>query len=196
MTALLWIGLVFISALIPLLYSRNAASADGRLLTYRTMWNLCLQRPLCGWGSNAIDAHYTAAQAHALQAMGEGSEYAWLAGDVVRPFNELLAWCMKYGLVGTGLVLAVIWMMWKSCSQEHRVWMASLCIGWGVLGCFSYPSYYPYVRSAHPACIGSMHWQRRGGPHSCILTSTVGLSLSNMCVGLHWYSAFSLVDPS
>lgn len=160
MTALLWIGLVFISALIPLLYSRNAASADGRLLTYRTMWNLCLQRPLCGWGSNAIDAHYTAAQAHTLQAMGEGSEYAWLAGDVVRPFNELLAWCMKYGLVGTGLVLAVIWMMWKSCSQEHRVWMASLCIGWGVLGCFSYPSYYPYVSLltllALGACTGSV----------------------------------------
>lgn len=139
------IGIVSLLGLIPLLYSRNVASADGRLLTYRTMWSLCQQHPLCGWGSQAMEAHYMAAQASTLQTIGEHSEYAWLASDVVRPFNELLAWCMEYGEIGVCLVSFVVWMMWKSCRKEHRAWMAALYIGWGLLGCFSYPSYYPYV---------------------------------------------------
>lgn len=139
------IGIVSLLGLVPLLYSRNAASADGRLLTYRAIWSLCQQRPLCGWGSQAMEAHYMAAQASTLQTIGEHSEYAWLAGDVVRPFNELLAWCMEYGSVGVCLAFFVVWMMWKSYRKEQRTWMATLCIGWAVLGSFSYPSYYPYV---------------------------------------------------
>ena len=129
LSTLTLIGMVSLLGLVLLLYSRNVASADGRLLTYRAMWTLCQQRPLCGWGSNAMEAHYMAAQASTLQTIGEHSEYAWLAGDVVRPFNELLAWCMEYGLVGVCLAFFVVWMMWKSCRKEQRTWMASLCIG-------------------------------------------------------------------
>ena len=42
------------------MYARNADSADGRCLIYRSVWSLCTERPFCGWGSDAMQARYTA----------------------------------------------------------------------------------------------------------------------------------------
>ena len=72
------------------LYYRHTASADGRLLIYTVIGKMCMTHPLLGWGAKAIEAHYMISQAQVLQSLGADAPALWLAGDVVRPFNECL----------------------------------------------------------------------------------------------------------
>lgn len=132
-------------AILYALYQRNPASVQGRFLTYQVMLNMITQRPWCGWGTEAIPAHYMAAQANFLQQAPNMHHYAWLANDVVRPFNEMLSTLLCYGVIGILLMALALFLVWKNSSISSRARLLPLLIAWITLGTCSYPSYYPYA---------------------------------------------------
>lgn len=125
------------------LFWRNPESIKGRFLIWNTIINMCIQNPFCGWGTNAIEAHYMVTQAQILSTLNDTSHYRWLAGDVVRPFNEFLNWILRYGIIGLLLLVLPLPSLLRKSSHKDRI--LTTIIAWGAMGLTSYPSYYPYA---------------------------------------------------
>ena len=152
-----WLYAIGAFACLPLafaLYGRNADSADGRCLIYRSVWSLCTERPFCGWGSDAMQARYMAAQARMLSSEANARD-AWLASDVTHPFHEGLGWLLNYGLIGCVLLACAIVCIIRETRTEYRYWLLCLCICWMVLSLFSYPSAYAYALLLFLGTIGT-----------------------------------------
>lgn len=128
-----------------LLYFRNPNSVRGRFLTYQVVLQMIAEHPWLGWGSNALDAHYMASQARFLHFLSDSHIYRWLAGDVVRPFNEILNGLMCYGFTCMLVAICMILLIWKNLAQSQRCKILPVLIAWTALGMTSYPSYYPYA---------------------------------------------------
>ncbi len=127
-----------------LLYHRHTESADGRLQIYRIVWSMCKKHLWCGAGTDAMAAHYMTAQAQMLHGDSE-SKSAWLASDVLYPFNEFLGWQLSYGFIGCLLMILTIALIWRSIRDDKKIYVAAVLATLGTLGMFSYPSAYPLV---------------------------------------------------
>lgn len=140
---LIVVAFILFVCLTLVLYWHNPESIKGRFLIWYTIINMCIQHPFCGWGTNAIEAHYMAAQAQILSTLNDTNHYRWLAGDVVRPFNEFLNWILRYGIIGLLLLILPLPSLLRKSSHKDR--MLTTIIAWSSMGLTSYPSYYPYA---------------------------------------------------
>ncbi|GHT77093.1 hypothetical protein AGMMS50262_17240 [Bacteroidia bacterium] len=131
------------------LYFLKKDSADGRLLIWRCTYEMIQDKPLLGYGHGGFKANYMNYQARYF-AEHPDSQYAMLADNVNRPFNEYLLLLTNYGLAGFILFLAFVWFLWHSFhrnrSKNMLVWIA----GWSLLSIavfafFSYPLTYPFI---------------------------------------------------
>ena len=129
------------------MYFVKKDSANGRLLMLQCGWEMIKERPITGYGTNGVAAHYMDYQAQWLSEHPD-SRLCMLADNVKHVFNEYLAIGIRYGLVGIfiliGFIFLSIYSYRKSPSEEGRCAMLSL-IGIAVLACFSYPFTYPFT---------------------------------------------------
>lgn len=156
---LLVLGTFFIGVFLYLLYLRNPDSVNGRFLIYRTIIKMCLEHPLYGWGTNALESHYMESQAIILQTVCNNGYFHWLAGDIVRPFNEILNCILCYGFIGCVLAIVPLFFLLKRCSSNRRKRLFTLLMAWFFLGTASYPSYYPFACSLMMIMLGTISSQ-------------------------------------
>lgn len=138
------------------LYLRNPDSVKGRFLTYQVNALMIAEHPWLGWGSNAINAHYMIAQAKFLQTLPHDHIYNTLAGDIVRPFNEVLNWVMCYGIINLMLVITSSVCIWKNLKSSQKAKIIPIIAAWLTLGISSYPSYYPYACFLFAGSLGNI----------------------------------------
>jgi O-antigen ligase len=130
------------------LYLLKKDSANGRLLIWRCSWEMVKDKPLLGHGYGGFKAHYMDYQASYF-GQHPDSEYAALADNVNRPFNEYVLLLTDFGLAGFALLIAAAGFLWKSflrCRREKIVRAAAGCLlSVAVFALFSYPLCYPFV---------------------------------------------------
>jgi tetratricopeptide (TPR) repeat protein len=131
------------------LYFLKKDSADGRLLIWRCTYEMLQDKPVQGFGYGGFKANYMNYQAKYFEEHPD-SEYALLADNVNRPFNEYLLLLSNYGLMGFILFLAFAWFLWKSFRKNRNksilVRISGCCLlSIGVFALFSYPLVYPFV---------------------------------------------------
>ena len=87
--------IVVLITLPAVLYFVKKDSADGRLLIWRCTWDMIAEKPILGHGYGAFQAKYMLYQATYLDANPD-SNYAQLADNSIRPFNEYLLVLTEY----------------------------------------------------------------------------------------------------
>ncbi len=187
--------------LISQLYLRNPYSVEGRFLTYHVSAQMITIHPWLGWGSNAINAHYMASQANYLQTLSPNHIYHTLAGDVVRPFNEILNGLMQYGIVNILLFLIVFLYIWKRITSTQRMELLPILTAWIALGMSSYPSYYPYACLLLAGSFGNVLHAEEQTSHTRVkeISSTkckrymifTILLLSTYAAAVQWYKEYT-----
>lgn len=129
------------------LYLSKKDSADGRMLIWKSSWELFQANPIWGYGYKGFSGNYMIYQANVLQ-QSPNSRYALLADDIKHPFNEFLHLLIEYGLVGFVLFAIVMGFIFYSFlkypTAEKRMAMAILA-SVGAYACFSYPLNYPFI---------------------------------------------------
>jgi O-antigen ligase len=129
-------------------YFLKKDSADGRLLIWRCSWEMVKEKPLFGHGYGGFKANYMNFQADYF-TQNPDSEYAMLADNVNRPFNEYISLIINYGLVGLLVFLVFCRFLWRSFlrgRQEPLVRSAVFSLlSIAVFAAFSYPLTYPFV---------------------------------------------------
>ncbi len=126
------------------LYISKIDSANGRLLIWQTLVEMCTQSTWWGWGSNAILAHYMPNQANILSSFND--EYqSWLADDVTHSFCEPLGIVVRYGFIGCASFLVFMYWSYRNTSTSNKKLFISVIIVWLVIALFSYPTYYATV---------------------------------------------------
>jgi O-antigen ligase len=130
------------------LYFLKKDSADGRLLIWQCSWEMFMDKPFSGFGHGGFKANYMNYQAKYFEEHPD-SDYAMLADNVNRPFNEYLLLVINYGLTGFTLLLILAWFLWRlflRCRHESMVRLAGSCLlSIAVFAFFSYPLRYPFV---------------------------------------------------
>jgi O-antigen polymerase len=105
-----WLVSVFISACIIgggiSLYFYKKDSADGRLLIWKSSWDMVTDKPFFGHGANAFQPNYMLYQA-AYFEKNPNSRFGNLADNVRAPFNEYLGFLIQFGVTGI-LLLSVL----------------------------------------------------------------------------------------
>lgn len=139
--------LISICVLVVGIYCFDMNSADGRLFIWKCAWRMVENKPLCGYGLGAFEAHYMDYQA---QYFGEypNSKFIMLADNVKHVFNGFLSIGIQFGILGwllLGILVAfLVYCYQKAQSLETQIAGLSL-LGVGVFACFSYPFMYPFV---------------------------------------------------
>jgi tetratricopeptide (TPR) repeat protein len=142
------------------LYLLKKDSADGRILIWRSTWNMVLDKPIAGHGYGAFNEKYMLYQAEYFDAHPD-SRYSGLADNVLHPFNEYLLVLAEYGFVGLGC-LAILGLLFAgsvvapatACGNAAAVAGATALpaflsllslLSIAVFSCFSYPFKYPFT---------------------------------------------------
>ncbi|MDR1169588.1 MAG: O-antigen ligase family protein, partial [Prevotellaceae bacterium] len=129
------------------LYFLKKDSADGRLLIWQCTWNMIRDKPVTGHGYGTFNARYMLYQAEYFE-MHPGSKYAYLADNVLHPFNEYLLVWAEHGMIGVGGVVLLCFLLLRRYFREpsHIRFIALLgLLSPAVLSCFSYPFRYPFT---------------------------------------------------
>jgi O-antigen ligase len=136
-----------------LLLSMKKESVSGRVLIWKTTWEMIQNAPILGHGNGAFTAKYMDYQADYF-AQNPESKYAILADNVLHPFNEYLLLVAEYGFVGLGLLLVVLFFLFKSdrLNSPYLLCLISL----GVFSLFSYPLKYPFVWVIMAYCLAEI----------------------------------------
>lgn len=192
-----WCGLALIvSSLLAVLWFLRPASALGRLYMNRVVLEMIGENPLMGQGSCAFRRGYMEAQGVFLSNQGSESPFALLADNVPHAFNEVLSWCLAYGVVGLFLLGYCLYrmlmpMLWEHTGEKteesmRHTYVCSVLIGVGVLSLTSYPFAYPFAVLATlsvafflPKRIGSGRlWQRCVTVVAAVFITSVSVSMS------------------
>lgn len=146
----LWIQMLFLSLcmiLISAMYVIKRDSADGRMLILYSGWEMLKDSPIYGHGFGSIHSCYMNYQAEWL-AKHPDSALAFLADNVKHVFNEYLLIGIYFGIIGLIILsLFVAFMIhcyYKRPTIEGKYALMSQATI-AVLGCFSYPLYYPFT---------------------------------------------------
>lgn len=104
-----YINCAFICCILLLivLYYYKRDSADGRLLIWSVSAKMIAEKPLLGWGIDGFSSSYMSHQA-AYFFQYPGSKASYLADNIPHPFNEVLLFAIKFGILGTVLLLLFI----------------------------------------------------------------------------------------
>jgi tetratricopeptide (TPR) repeat protein len=129
------------------LYFLKKDSADGRIPVWSSTWDMIREKPLTGHGYGTFNAKYMLYQAEYFEAHPD-SKYADLADNVLHPFNEYLLVWAEYGIIGTGCIVLLCFLLIRCYFREpsYIKFIALLCmLSPAVLSCFSYPFKYPFT---------------------------------------------------
>lgn len=122
-------------------------SADGRLFIWRCTWEMIKDKPFCGHGIGAFNAHYMDYQA-AYFDHNPNSKFQMLADNIKHPFNEYLKIGVQYGIIGWGVLvtlgLFLVRCYKRSPSSEGYICLLSL-LSIATFSFFSYPFTYPFI---------------------------------------------------
>jgi hypothetical protein len=106
------VTILFFVVGILLLYNYRPKSADGRLLIWRVSCGMIADRPLTGHGAGAFAEKYMLYQAAFFEQHPE-SRFVLVAGNAEYPFNELLNSVICFGIIGTVLLLFLLWTVFR-----------------------------------------------------------------------------------
>ena len=137
---------ISITLLIALYYYKQD-SADGRTLMWIVSLKMIGEKPLLGWGPDGFSASYMPHQAAYLLQYPD-SKWAYLADNASHPFNEILLFGVKYGIVGIALLLLLITLLVRmtiKIRDGHKSLYLSILITLFVLSMFSYPYEIPMI---------------------------------------------------
>ena len=105
-----WIRYLTLSGIIIIgicfVLSIKQGSTSGRRFILERTWELIQQKPLTGYGWHGLEREYMPHQADFFKAHPDDGA-AWLADDIVHPFNEFLYVWMNFGLTGMLALVAV-----------------------------------------------------------------------------------------
>lgn len=128
------------------LYQYRSGSAQARLLVWRVTADMIAQKPLFGHGAGTFAERYMLFQADYFERHPD-SEFVMIANDVVYPYNEALHLLAEHGIVGLGIVvlLMVVLFSFKSTDPANRT-LKAVMAGLIAFSMFSYPaSVYPLL---------------------------------------------------
>ena len=137
------LGLVIVAVFGISLYYLKKDSADGRTLIWKASWEMIRENPLTGLGFDRFQAGYMESQA-AWFRNNPNDPAAPLADDVVYAFNEGVQLLVEQGLLGFGLVLLLLFAVFKiqGSLENPEIWIAKAgLVSILVFGMFSYPSH-------------------------------------------------------
>lgn len=143
---LLLIAAIFVSGA-ACLYFYKKDSADGRLLIWKSSWQMVAEKPMFGHGANSFKAKYMLAQASYFEQYPE-SRFADLADNVKHPFNEYLSFLVQYGWIGSTILALLLFSALRNGLiplTESKITALLSLIGIAIFGLFSYPLYYPLI---------------------------------------------------
>lgn len=127
------------------LYKRD--SANGRILIWMVCLDMIKERPLFGWGTNGLSAHYMDFQADYLSSH-PNSPFAMLADETANPFNEILRFSIMFGvpaaLLFCGIVIWAIVYVSKNISDNKSLILGFITLFF-IWCMFSYPLKVPFV---------------------------------------------------
>jgi tetratricopeptide (TPR) repeat protein len=136
-----------IAASLTDLYFLKKDSADGRIPVWSSTWDMIRDKPLTGHGYGTFNAKYMLYQVEYIETHPE-SKYADLADNVLHPFNEYLLVWAEHGIIGTGCIALLGFLLIRCYFREpsHIKFIALLSmLSLAVLSCFSYPFKYPFT---------------------------------------------------
>ena len=137
---------ISITLLIALYYYKQD-SADGRTLMWIVSLKMIGEKPLLGWGPDGFSASYMPHQA-AYLLQHPDTKWAYLADNASHPFNEILLFGVKYGIVGIAILLLLITLLVRmtiKIRDGHKSLYLSILITLFVLSMFSYPYEIPMI---------------------------------------------------
>jgi len=102
------IGLTTIMPVGYWLYHIRPDSADGRILIWKTTWNMIADHPATGIGPGKFPAVYPEYQAKNLKDSVMSEKYGILAGETEHAFNDLLFVLAEEGIVGLLLFAGIL----------------------------------------------------------------------------------------
>lgn len=117
--------------LIPLLYFIFPPSADGRILIWKVILTAMPENWLTGYGAASYHAHYMEWQGNYFAQPLRPLSEIMLASDDPPPFCEILRCLSQYGLIGAGLIIAIMLMIVrdiKHMSDDQRLMLCGLCV--------------------------------------------------------------------
>ena len=127
--------------MLAVLYAYRPASADARLLIWKSSLHLWAEHPWTGVGTRQFPAHYLTAQADYLATAD--SEARRRAADTQTAYNEPLRWLCEQGVAGAALLVAAV-VCGVMAVARHRPRGALLALlpalALAVFSLFSYPS--------------------------------------------------------
>lgn len=120
------------------LYAYKPASAEGRLLIWRTGLSLWTHSPYSGLGAGGFERGYMIEQAAWFRAHPQDPAML-LADNNWYAFQEGIHLLCNWGLIGGILVGALLIYLWTKCRKQHKT-VTGMAIGILVFSCFSYPA--------------------------------------------------------
>lgn len=138
-----WLPAVVVGGGVALavLYAYRPASADARLLIWKSSLHLWAEHPWTGVGTRQFPAHYLTAQANYLTTAD--SEERRQAADTQTAYSEPLRWLCEQGVAGTVLLVGAVAARAMAVARHrpHGVRLTLLpVVALAVFSLFSYPS--------------------------------------------------------
>lgn len=156
------------------LYALRPSSANGRLFIYEVLCNGIGHSPWIGYGSHGIYHDYMPQQADYF-LFHQNDAAALLAANVSYPFNELLGFIYKFGLIGMVILCSILFYLFHymhpMTGRRRRLFlmMRSPLLILIFIGMFSYPTSYPYVVLS--ALIIICLWAQSGKIDTCFVVT-------------------------
>lgn len=140
-------SVAFLILFIGVSYYLKKDSADGRLLIWKSSWEMVKNTPFWGNGLGTFRAHYMDYQADFFEKY-PNSQYAILADNVLSPFNEYLSVILQFGIMGLLILLFLVFILIycyrrQPCIEKKVALLSLLSIA--VFAFFSYPFTYPFT---------------------------------------------------
>jgi len=128
------IGLITIMSVGYWLYHIRPDSADGRILIWKSTWNMIADHPAFGIGPGKFPAVYPEYQAKALQDSVMSEKYGMLAGETEYAFNDALSVLAEEGIVGLLLFVGVLVLCFRRLylfgrKERNDPWMFAVSVG-------------------------------------------------------------------
>lgn len=181
--------------LLLVLYYYKRDSADGRMLIWSVSAKMIAEKPLLGWGIDGFSSSYMPHQA-AFFFQYPDSEASYLADNVSHPFNEILLFGIKFGIIGVTLLLLLISYLLFMLSKIDSAYVAlylCLIIAFVLQSMSSYPFKVPMVWLVSSFVVYSvicqyclMHVQKRMLIVSFLILAIIEIIINNKKIYSEW----------
>ncbi|MBQ8811772.1 MAG: O-antigen ligase family protein [Bacteroidales bacterium] len=135
--------LYFIVAIVLLILKWD--SALGRFFIWRNTLKIISDSLLFGKGQGGFLSSYMLYQADYF-VENPSSKYSMLADNISHPLNEYLLFMVQYGLVGSIILIILVYVVVRSVSKVRKVEVCSIGLcAMAICALFSYPLRYPFI---------------------------------------------------